>query len=222
MKQFRCLSFIPVLLAVACILTPAYSATITTYSTLADWQAIVSDSQLIDFEGLAPAGGNTGYPSGLTVNGVEFIGLSGTTFGVWDTNNNSAFNFGSNEAAYAFATSPDVQITLPAGVTAFGIDLFSAVAPVTYKVSFLGNQYTVPTYSKPTRAFFGAKSDTAISTVELTLQGSNPNYYSFFDNFRFDVPEANTYLLIGSGLVGLALLKRRMNRRARHDPPSAG
>ena len=59
--------------------TPAYSATITTYSDSPTWLAATTGVTTDTFTGLAPANSYTMYPGGIFENGVEFIGLSGST-----------------------------------------------------------------------------------------------------------------------------------------------
>jgi hypothetical protein len=201
--------------------TPAYSATITTYNNLSSWEAAVSGVQIDNFEGLAPAGSYTSYPSGFYQNGVEFFGLSG--LGVADTSSGpfAAYNFGTGEAGYLYGGGASVQITLPSPATAFAINLFTAPAGLSYTVSVLSTPFTVPTVNQPPPGFFGATSDTPFTTV--TLQASTGSSYSFFDNFQWgtsgaqtgggsQTPEAGTFLLIGSGLLALAVARRRKVR----------
>jgi hypothetical protein len=207
-------------LALALTLTPAYSATITTYSDSATWQAAVTGVQLINFEGLAPANSYATYPGGIpTGTSVQFTGVSGTTIGVMDTHGFSWADFNSNDAGFATGGTQSVQITLPAGVTAFGIDLFTSPPSVVYTATVLSTPFVVPTFSQPTRAFFGVTSDTPIGTVTLTPQSGAS--YAFFDNFKWgtaqisggQVPEAGTSLLIGTGLLGFAIIRIRRTAR---------
>jgi hypothetical protein len=209
----------------------ARSATITTYTDPNAWAAAASSQQTITFEGLAPANGATVYSggTGVTTGGVEFIGYtsSGSSWiEVIDTNFSSWFNFGSNDALAQDMDRPNsssplpyIQIVLPTGVTAFGMDLFT-VSPSadTYQITVAGNNYTVPTDARPTEQFWGVTSDTAIATINLTLLGTvyNGSTYALLDNFSYgtaaaemsQAPEAGTFLLIGSGLIGIAGLKK--------------
>ncbi|HYL74677.1 MAG TPA: PEP-CTERM sorting domain-containing protein [Bryobacteraceae bacterium] len=223
---------LPSVVALALLVAPAYSATITTYNTSSSWQVALSSFQTIDFSGLAPVNGATTYGSGLTVNGVQFSGLSGgsSAFGVLDTTLSSWFNFGTGDAAFINtdrATNatpvPYLHIVLPAPVTAVGFNIFSASPnALSYTVSVPAGQYSVPTNALPTPAFWGITSDTPFSTVDLTLQGTvfNGGSKGFMDNFAFgsatpDVPESSTSILIGSGLAGIGLLRRRASRGVR-------
>ena len=212
---------------------PARSATITTYTNLASWLAASTVQQDITFEGLAPADGSTTYQgaTGVTSGGVEFIGYTSTGASwiqVIDTNFSSWYNFGSNDALgqdldrpNSGSPLPSIQIVLPANVTAFGLDLFT-VSPsaLSYAITVAGTQFIVPTDALPTEAFWGVTSTTPIASISLTLQGTvyNGSTTALLDNFQFgtsdlsQAPEAATFVLIGSGLIGIAILKRRIVR----------
>jgi hypothetical protein len=158
---------------------------------------------------------------------VEFIdhtsssGISSVQ--VIDTNFSGWFNFGTNDALMQDMGQPNdgalpyIHIVLPTAITSLGLDLFT-VSPsaLRYIITVAGTQYAVPTNSLPTTAFRGVTSSTPLTSVDLALQGTTFNGSSdaLLDNFRFDVaqgdleaaPEAGTYLLTGSGLIGLVLL----------------
>lgn len=200
--------------ALAVMATPACPTTITTYSSSASWLAATTGVQTDDFEGLAPAGSYT--TGAFSENQVQFIGLSGATIGVADTSSGSfSFaNFGTGDAAFVFSTST-AQITVPTPVTAFGINLFTSPNAQNYTVTTLSTPFTVPTFTQPTVAFFGVTSDTPFTTIDLQVPSGGT--YSFFDNFQWGtaevgspVPEAGTFLLIGTGLMGFAVFRRRV------------
>jgi hypothetical protein len=215
------------------VVNPALSATIATYTDPVAWQAASSVEQTITFEGLAPTDGVTTYQgaTGVTTGGVEFIGYTsaGTSWiQVIDTNFSSWYNFGSNDALAqnmdrpnSSSPLPTIQIVLPANVTAFGMDLFT-VSPnaLSFAITVAGTQYIVPTDAQPTEAFWGVTSNTAIASISLTLQGTvyNGSTTALVDNFSYgaadlsQAPEAATFVLIGSGLIGIAVLKRRISR----------
>src|SRR5581483_3779182 len=224
---------LPILLsAVLLALAPAYSTTITTYSSFSNWAAATSPGfQTVTFEGLAPSGGVTNYtsPTGVTADGVEFIGYSTagqSDLQVIDTSAFPWYNWGSGDAiiqSTAQSTSssplPYVSIVLPSNVTALGINLFTTNNQgMTYSITVAGNQYNVPTSTQPTLAFWGVTSDTPIASLTLALEGTTWNNPSemLADNFSFGAsdlsvaPEAGTYLLIGSGLIGFIALRKRL------------
>lgn len=226
---------IPALILVASALAviPSRSTTITTYTDPNAWQSAANVQQTITFAGLAPADGSTTYQgsTGLTTGGVEFIGYtsSGSSWiQVIDTNFSQWYNFGSNDALLQDMDRPNsssplpyIDIVLPANVTAFGMDLFT-VSPnaLNYTITVAGNQYTVPTDPQPTQAFWGVTSDTPIASITLTLQGTvyNGSTSALLDNFEYgtanlsQAPEAATFVLIGSGLIAIAGLKRWLAR----------
>lgn len=224
--------------SLALIVTPAYSATITTYSSETAWAAASSGDQVSNFAGLAPTGGAQTYATsaGVTSNGVQFIGYTATpgsyyievidTTAAWDP----YYNFGDGDALVMpmnGSSLPYIQISLPTPVTAFGMDLFTTnPSAVNYTITVAGTPYTVATNpSSPTPpstpAFWGVTSDTGISTITLTLQDSiyGNNSTALLGDFQYgtatvqqmgEAPEAATFLLIGSGLIGIIALKKRI------------
>jgi len=232
MKLRFCSSSLFLSIGMALTLVPAYSTTITTYTNSATWQAATSAGyQTVTFEGLTPPATATNYYSatGVTADGVNFIGYSTTgssDIQVVDTSAFSWYNWGTGDALLqglsrpnAGAPLPYVNIVLPANITSLGMDLFTtSPQALNYTITVAGNQYTVPTFSQPTLAFWGITSDTPITSLQLTLAGTTWNGGSneLIDNFSFGAsdltaaPEAGTYLLIGSGLIGFVLLRKRL------------
>lgn len=151
----------------ALALAPAYSTTITTYSDPTIWAAATAPGyQTVTFEGLTPPGTVTNYSTatGVTASGVEFIGYSsagGSDIQVIDTSISTWYNDGTGDALIQGMDRPNgsplpyVNIVLPANVTALGLDLWTASSPaMSYGITVAGNQYTVPTLSGNTVAFW--------------------------------------------------------------------
>ncbi len=229
--KFRA-SIVSLSIGILLALVPAYATTITTYSTLAGWQAATTAGyQTVSFEGLTPAGTATTYnaPTGVVQDGVDFIGYnsSGSSdIQVVDTSSFSWYNWGTGDALLQSLNRPNsssplpyINIVLPANITSLGLDLFStSPQALSYTITVAGNQYTVPTFSQPTLAFWGITSDTPITSIQLTLAGTTYNSASneLLDNFSFGAsdltaaPEAGTYLLIGTGLIGFVVLRKRL------------
>jgi hypothetical protein len=214
-------------------LVPAYCTTITTYTNPATWQAATSAGyQTVTFEGLTPPNTETPYnnATGVTASGVDFIGYNSSGVSdiqVVDTSGVFTwFNWGTGDALIQSLDRPNsssplpyINIVLPANISSLGLDLFTtSPQALSYTITVAGNQYTVPTFSQPTLAFWGITSDTPITSVQLTLAGTTFNSSSneLLDNFSFGAsdltaaPEAGTYLLIGSGLIGFVLLRKRL------------
>lgn len=232
MKLRFCFSSLSISIGVALTLVPGYSTTITTYTNSATWQAATSAGyQTVTFTGLAPANGSTDYysSSGVTVDGVEFIGYSSngsSDIQVVDTSAVSWYNDGTGDALLQSASPsstgaplPYINIVLPANVTALGMDLWTASSPaMSYSITVAGNTYTVPTLSGNTEAFWGITSDTPVSSLQLSVPTatSSSGTEALADNFSFGAsdltaaPEAGTYLLIGSGLIGFVVLRKRL------------
>jgi hypothetical protein len=216
----------------ALALAPAYCTTITTYSNPATWQAATSAGyQTVTFEGLTPPGTSTPYynSTGVTASGVDFIGYNSAGVSdvqVVDTSAVSWYDWGTGDALIQSLNRPSsssplpyINIILPANITSLGLDLFTnSPQALSYTITVAGNQYTVPSFSQPTLAFWGITSDTPITSIQLTLAGTTFNGGSneLLDNFSFGAsdltaaPEAGTYLLIGSGLIGFVLLRKRL------------
>jgi hypothetical protein len=213
-------------------LAPAYCTTITTYTNEASWAAATTAGyQTVTFTGLAPSGGVTDYYSatGVTNSGVEFIGYSSTGVSdvqVIDTSAVSWYNDGSGDALLESASPqtsssplPYINIVLPANVTSLSLDLWTASSPaMSYSITVAGNTYTVPTVGGNTETFWGITSDTPITSIQLDVPAATPSSgtEALLDNFSFGAsdlsaaPEAGTYLLIGSGLIGLVVLRKRL------------
>src|SRR5947209_1986299 len=225
----------PCLLTTALLTAWPAKATLIAYTDPLGWAAASSGLTTIGFEGIAPANGAKDYSTstGLTLNGVKFVGFEGTALydlQVVDGNIAAPFyNFGSgatlkgpsyNSPATGFV--PYFHIILPVNVTALGVDLMT-VSPnaLTYEVSLPGGTYTVATANRPTRTFFGLTSDAPIPYVDLAVMGTTHNggTYGLIDNVQFgaeaQTAEASTLVLIGTGLVVFRWLRKpRLAKKA--------
>jgi len=199
---------------------PACATTITTYNSLSNWlAAVASGPQLIDFE------------NGCLTNclGASFTGLSGT-IGIQDTNVYTWMNFGTNKAAFINPNStstPSIRIVLGTPVTAFGLNLFSANPNgLGFAINFFSTPFALPTTNgspngTPNSTFFGVTSDTPFTTIDVSLSLPPAGAYELIDNVRFgtsqidQAPEAATFLLIGSGLIGMMALRKRIMQSGR-------
>jgi|ERR1700678_3870292 hypothetical protein len=225
-------SILSLSIGTALTLVPAYATTITTYSTLSSWAAATAAGyQTVTFTGLTPAGTATNYYSatGVTSDGVEFIGYNSygsSDIQVVDSSANMYYNDGTGDALIESASPatngaalPYISIVLPSNITALGLDLWTASsAGMSFSITVGGNQYTVPTLTGNTEVFWGITSSSPISSLKLTVPAStyNSGTDALADNFSFGAsdmaaaPEAGTYLLIGSGLIGFVMLRKRL------------
>ena len=219
-------------IGIALPLAPAYSTTITTYSSLSGWQAATNAGyQTVAFTGLAPSGSSETYSSatGVTADGVNFIGYTSagqSDVQVIDTSAYSYYNWGTGDALIQSLSRPNagsplpyINIVLPANVTSLSLDLWTTNNPgMSYSITVAGNTYTVPTVGGNTETFWGITSDTPITSIQLDIPSAtaSSSTEALLDNFSFGAsdlsaaPEAGTYLLIGSGLIGLVVLRKRL------------
>lgn len=216
-------------IALTLLAAPA-GATITTYTNSIAWSGATTNIFTIDFSGYAsavsPYTTNYSTAGGLTIHGVSIVGFTATAGEYNLTAWNPAGGMGNwNSGDYlAGGWSPSyLLVTLPdSGSTAVGFDLMSYPAAKSVLVTLAtGELYTIPTYAKPTLAFFGFVSDTPITSVSLSTTGG----YTGIDNLAYsasdpppppdgETPEAQTFFLGASGIAVL-WLARRMRRFCR-------
>ena len=228
-RNFRVMILLA-LAALAWTVTPAYSMVLTTYTDLASWQAATSGVQTITFTGNSP-GTITTYndATGVAYPDVQFIGIAniGYSLDVVDTTTFSWYSFGTGEALMqpmnrgASDPVPYIHVTFTTPVTAFGSDLFTySSTGMSFGITVPGTpQYIVSTSATAPATFWGVTTDTPISSADFTLPGatSSGGSIAFLDNFRYgtaqaptDTPEAATLVMIGSGLIGLAYMRKRI------------
>jgi hypothetical protein len=184
--------------------------------------------------GLNGSTGLTDQNSQIDTN-VQFVGITGNPNSPYSLDVADTSTYGWTGMANALeqaeypSTSFYVRVNFATPVTAFGANLFTSnpnATPFTVTLydsssAQLGTPLTAATNSPPTPAFWGVTSDTPIYSVDFTLQGpSSQGSYAFLDNFTYgtadtggpppETPEAATMLLIGTGLVGLAILGKKM------------
>ena len=230
-QQFRVLILLA-LAALAWTVTPAYSTTLTTYSDLASWQAATSGDQTINFAG--KSGGTIqdySNSTGVAYPDVQFIGIvnNGYALDVVNTAVMSWYSFNTNTGEALMqpmnrGTSdpvPYIHVHFTAPVTAFGSNLLTYNSyGMAFDITVAGTHLSAPTSASAPATFWGVTSDAPISDAYFTLQGTSPQGGSveLLENFQYgaasqgapEVPEAATFLLIGSGLLGLAILGKRM------------
>ena len=232
-------------LIVAVSLQAFGSVITTVYSDRAVWTSAATNLQTITFEGLAPTGGSEGYNSALKFTDIAtFTGYltadttqlavvdPGSTQPWYDWNSGAGLLGPTNYRNSAIAFLPYIRVVFVTPITAFGVDLMSTSPnELKYQIALDGTVamfQNIATYQRPTRAFWGVISDTPFSTVDLSL----PEYpeaiwgRALIDNVTFgdtapltpppgDVPEACTLLLIGSGLMTMVAVQRRIRRKCR-------
>jgi hypothetical protein len=206
---FRRVSITATVIIALGVVGPA-SADLVVYSDPAQFAAASTNMTGIDFENLAPSGRFSYYgdPGTLAIGGVTF-----TTNSPLFVQNNNAYGTG----AFLSAQQSDpeiVNIVLPSGITAVGSDYFSAYSTTVTLSS--GQSFVIPGGTYPDLGFFGFTTDTAVSSIQLTVAGNGID----LDNFTFGqaVPEPTTIALLTTGMLVVAggpLLRRRRREERR-------
>jgi hypothetical protein len=216
---------LPVTLFVAAL--PAHAGLVT-YTDLNAWTAATSGVTTIGFETLAPANGFKDYSTstGLLVGNLQFQGFENTASydlqvvdgtPSWYNFNSGASLKGPSYNAPPAGFVPYIHVILPVNTSAFGVDLMT-ISPnaLTFQVTVAGQSFNVNTANSPTRTFFGVTSDTSIASINFAVIGTTngAGTYGLMDNFRSgaeatQTPELGSLLLIGSGLIGFRMLRRR-------------
>ncbi len=208
------------IIALALLAVPA-GATVTVQNTNADWQALTTGffTTLVDFDGLAIKVNPTyNTADGLTLSGIKFVGdnLDGTYYLLaYDSPRGATYNWGSGDYIVGSGWGTKyIQATLPAGITALGVDVMTSPSGHAVTVSLsTGESYTVSTSANPNRTFLGFVSDTPVEWVRFSAAGS----YTVIDNFTtafVSTPEPDALFLAGAGLIGL-WVARRLRRHCR-------
>jgi hypothetical protein len=220
MKYFL-LCGLAVLLASSCV-----ARADSFYTSESAWAAALSGSPTtINFEGLV-ANNSAGYygagpGASITEGGVNFaIGPAGTDSYFFLIGDNFAYGYSMSVISIQTGGNRvpplDLLVTLPSAVTALGFD-FGGGAPSTATVTLSdGSVQMVAVPGNPGLTFFGATAPGGITTVDITLPASTGGILDMAD-FSYGTagttitPEPSSFLLLGSGLVGLAgLIKRKL------------
>ncbi|MDQ6701061.1 MAG: PEP-CTERM sorting domain-containing protein [Acidobacteriota bacterium] len=219
------------------LITGSASGGIVTFNDRAAFTAATSGLTTIDFGTAAPppVGFVTTYPSGLTLSGATF---SNTVAG-FSTSTVSrsyccpTYARGFDQLATTNPTnstgasvSGGINVALPSGATAFGLDLFTVVVGNTFgtnqdkvDVTLGGQTFVVATPAAPATIFAGFVSTTPLSSVTIVpeLTGAvqpqlDIGNVSFNRGSPASVPEPGTIGLTAGALLALAFraLRRKV------------
>ena len=214
--------------------TPGQSlAALTVFSSRSAFESTITAEQTITFEAQ-----NTGPPftyygaTGLTTNGVQFTAPLSNYLYVADVNAvTPAYNWGSGASLLFGSTNEggNLVITLPSNTFNIGLDFMcesdtnattGQPNPFTFTVNG-GTTFTGTSLVRPNRAFFGVTSDTAISTLTITMTNlATARALPIIDNVSFGVPlvtvpEPSSLALVGiASLMGLGSIWQRRRGHA--------
>jgi hypothetical protein len=119
-----------------------------------------------------------------------------------------------------------IDVTLAAGVLAFGVDLQNATSSYGSTVAFTGDGVPFSyTTASGASTFFGAADSSSITGLTTAPQFSFSGNLAELSNFTIGTgsdpaptPEAATLLLIGGGLIMMRFLKKRDQSRQGRNP----
>jgi len=152
---------------------------------------------------LTPYIGDTGLSS-LTVSGVTF------------SDSHATFSILSGGILAQDIAGGTLNVTLPTGTLAFGLNLLTSGGFLNDTVDFIGdgseynNGFSTPSY-------FGARDSSSLTGLNFTatINGTNKFELSSFEigtsgssGDSGDAPEAATLLLIGTGLIAMRFLRK--------------
>ncbi len=210
-------------------------AGIVTFTDLASFQAAAGPTTTTDFEGLAPADSTTYYGgTGLLIGGVNITTSDQQLFAVSATFSCQgvvgACGLGTGDMVEGADLSPrssasTTTFALGANTFVFGLNFraydqqpgLPTNANGTFDVSVDGGAPFSIT-STAISNFIGIVSTTPLASITFTPTGNIPNQATNAEFFHFDnmavgaglgTPEPGTIALIGGGLSGLCLLRRK-------------
>jgi hypothetical protein len=167
----------------------AWAQAPTLYTSRPSWEAAAPPSNLITFEGIAPAGGFVPFDTafGRIESGVRFFGATVSPLTYYLRVVDAAYSTGYNWGSGAFVHGPPetvgpggeggpnsgIVMVPPPGITAIGADLMSFVqyqSAIRIEVNYAnGSQYVfnVNTATYPNRAFAGVVSTQPILSIRF-------------------------------------------------------
>ena len=206
-------------------------ANIEFFTNEAAWQAAAdptsSNTTAFDFNALL--GNNYSSSSGLTLDGVNFVGSTGTANYYWlpvstpgfccnaYNNPNASLQGPAPTSSYYSIPDGQVLVTLPTqGVTAFGLQAFtvqagnySGTATDTINLTADGQTGSTSSFPNAVTGFIGFVSTTAINSAVVTGTGLNDFVNITNVSYVSSVPLPGTFAMMMSGMGILGLLRHK-------------
>jgi hypothetical protein len=204
-------------LAVVCLLGLfcAESKADSVYTSQGAFNAAISSSTVITFDGIAASGSYVNYPTGVTLSGVTFTANNETLYII-----DPAYNLAPYPSAFLSDqfSSPDIIMATLPSATAVGFDFGGLLGPTGPFVLTLSDGFSTTVSNDfsilgGSLGFVGITSSTPLTSITITMSDS-PNYNAI-DNFTYGtaansvVPEPETFVLMATGLAGAAGTLRR-------------
>jgi PEP-CTERM motif-containing protein len=197
----------------ALLLAESAFATTINYTSSAAFLSALS-GEMVVIETYETQALNSLIPSGSTVDGITYNSFPAATSGridnLFNRIGNQSLALERGGVASFFFPGDSMTVTFPHSVNAVGIFFNVAQSPVGSLGinTAVGTATNGPTYDISTFYFVGLISDTSFTSA--TIFG-NSNIASGFnvDNLTYASPEPSTLLLLGFGLVGVAVWVRR-------------
>lgn len=196
----------------------AFASELAVYSSRTTWNTdkagVNIDLAFTNMTFEAFAGSSFNDAAGLldAITNVRFVGLqsNGSSYDLTD----SLSGFSGSAVLTQSLPNGSIQVTLPANVRAFGVDVNSASAiGVTIDYTAGGN-FTHLATPAGTSGFFGVRTDAPITNLVLyTGVTTKISVDNFEIGTQADTPEVATLLLIGTGLIAMRWLRRRQRQR---------
>jgi hypothetical protein len=220
-----------IVLTALLISLPAYGQVIL-FTDRQAFEAATANRTSINFaDFLAPGQviGQVTGPAGLTLSGVNFMGLPANFLYVIAPGYGDPYQGWITNPTVLQSLAPPgttLVVTLPPGTTAVGTDIYTITGnpnpglplyfygdPVQVSLAS-GQAFTIQTFNKPNLAFVGFASASPITSLRF----SNPPAGAYMNLANFEVsvvtPEPGSLcLLLSFGISGSALVLRRLGRR---------
>ncbi len=195
-------------------------ANATVFTDVGAFNAAAPGLPVLDFEGIAPAGGSV-FMSDFSAQGVTFSDATGGTSGV--TVVDSAFfapTF-NTPSDYLAQTSNDASLVMhfnsPVAAAGFNVSMVFKIGEVTIEafngVASLESVTLTTTSPSDFTTFAGFSGIGNITEIQVTPGTSPPgdSFFALVDNLAFGVPEPASLSLLAVGTGAVLSVRRRRN-----------